>query len=427
MNNVKNAAIVTTIREFLEDYSVNRFVAECEAFVKNECRLPVQDGNRHSWIDCYQFLKTYLPKEQEYVDFHLIFEFLMPESMRRSDVILLTNKKVFVLEFKQKDKIKKADIAQAAGYSRSISHYHFKTSENNMESVPYMVYTQGIPCGRSDLVEVLHSKNFTIKLKDLLKNQKCMTMEERKEWVKSPFRPLKNLAEATLQLFKEGNLPNIKNIRDGDIQGTLNAINTVIFSKDLKKNIIFVAGVPGAGKTLVGLKTVYDHGNPDQLINPIYLSGNDPLVNILQNTLSKNKVDKDGESYIQPLKDFKKMAYLDTVPMNKIIVFDEAQRAWDIAKPPYKNEAEEILAIGEKIYHEYGEITVICLIGEGQAIHKNEETGIPMWAEALKNKTDWNVSIPEKYKQIFIDIPIHIVPELMLDTSIRNDFINVSP
>ena len=74
------------------------------------------------------------------------------------------------------------------------------------------------------------------------------------EWVTSPFHPLKNIAEATLQLFRDGDLPNIKSIREGDIKDTLAYIYRVIDDPEHQKNILFVSGVPGAGKRWLGLR-----------------------------------------------------------------------------------------------------------------------------------------------------------------------------
>jgi len=424
-----NAAIAVTIGEFRKLYTRDRFTRECHEFVEDICGLSVGELNDRSWDDCYDFLSSYLPTEDQYQGFHLVFEFLMPESLKRVDVLLLTQNKALALEFKEKRQVLKDDVVQAAGYGQSISHYHYVTEENDMDVAAYLVYTPGDPAGRHDLITILHPANFTQTIKDCLAGEVPMTDVDCDEWVASPFHPLKNIAEATLQLFRDGDLPNIKSIREGDIKETLDCINRVIDDVDRRKSILFVSGVPGSGKTLVGLKTVYDHGRPGEDLNPIYLSGNDPLVNILQNTLSVNHVDKEGGSYIQPMKSFKRLAYGDTVPMNDIIVFDEAQRAWDTdRKEPGQTEATLLLRIGDRIADRYGKVTIVCLIGDGQAIHKNEETGMPLWADALAGRTDWNVYVPENYGALFDRTGnCSRVPELMLDTSIRHDFIDVSP
>lgn len=424
-----NAAIAVTIGKFRREYTKDRFTQECHNFVSDVCGLPVGNANDRSWDDCYDFLSKNLPTEDEYQDFHLLFEFIMPESQRRVDVVALSKRKVLLFEFKQKDVILKDDVAQAAGYGQSISHYHYLTEENGMTVLPYLVYTLGDPTGRHDLVDILYPSNFTQTIKSVLAGEIPMSDAECESWVEAPFHPLKNIAEATLQLFRDGDLPNIKSIREGDIRDTLNQINSVIDDPDSKKSILFVSGVPGSGKTLVGLKTVYDHGRPGEDLNPIYVSGNDPLVNILQNTLSINHVDLEGGSYIQQMKNFKKWAYGTTVPMNDIIVFDEAQRAWDTdRRETDQTEATLLLRIGDRIADRYGKVTIICLIGDGQAIHVNEETGMPIWADALASRNDWSVYVPEAYTALFDRTEnCSAVRELMLDTSIRHDFIDVSP
>ena len=377
-----NAAITVTIREFKAAYTQKRFTRECHDFVQNTCGFSVSDLNNRSWDDCYRFLYKYLPVEDQYQDFHLVFEFLMPESQKRVDVLLLTQHKVVALEFKEKREILKDDIAQIAGYSQSISHFHYLTGKHAMVVSSYLVYTPGDPTGRHDLVDILHPENFTQTVKACLSGETPMSEGICRKWVASPFHPLKNIADATLQLFRDGDLPNIKSIREGDIKDTLTYIYQVIDRPEHKKNILFVSGVPGAGKTLVGLKTVYDHGHSEEKLTPIYLSGNDPLVNILQNTLSVNHLE--GKSYIQPMKHFKGQTRKSTPPMNNIIVFDEAQRAWDTDKlEPGQTEATLLLRIGDRIAAQYGKVTILCLIGDGPAIHKNEETGMSLWVDAL--------------------------------------------
>lgn len=426
---MNNAAITVTIGKFRSEYTQKRFTRECHNFVEHTCECPVSSLNDRSWDDCYSFLSKYLPTEDQYQDFHIVFELLMPDSLKRVDVLLLTQNKVVLLEFKEKKNILKNDIAQIAGYSQSISHYHYLTEENDMTVSAYLVYTPGDPTGRHDLVDILHPKNFTQTVEKCLAGETPMSAAACEAWVASPFHPLKNIAEATLQLFQYGDLPNIKNIREGDIKDTLAYIYHVIDAPEGQKNILFVSGVPGAGKTLVGLKTVYDHGRPGEKLNPIYLSGNDPLINILQNTLSAEHLE--GSSYIQPMKKFKRRVGDSTPPMNNIIVFDEAQRAWDTDRmEPGQTEATLLLRIGDRIAACYGKVTIICLIGDGQAIHKNEETGMALWVDALADpiRGDWNVHVPENYGPLFHRTRnCKIAAELMLNTSIRHDFIDVSP
>ncbi len=102
---MKNAALAVTIDEFRKEYTKEKFTKACHDFVDKDCVLPVGELNDVSWEDCYDFLLKNLPVEEEYQKFHLVFEFLMPESQRRVDVVILSEKKVLSLEFKKKVKI----------------------------------------------------------------------------------------------------------------------------------------------------------------------------------------------------------------------------------------------------------------------------------------------------------------------------------
>ena len=128
------------------------------------------------------------------------------------------------------------------------------------------------------------------------------------------------------------------------------------------------------------------------------------------------------------MKDFKSLANGNTVPLHNIIVFDEAQRAWDTAKEPGETEATFLLKLGDRIAAKFGKVTILCLIGDGQVIHIHEEKGMPLWVEALSNRSDWHVYVPDNYKAIFNGTPnLHVSSNFMLTTSIRHDFIDVSP
>ena len=435
-----NAAIVTTIKKLREEYTQNRFTSECHDFVENTCGLSVSEANDRSWNDCYDFLHKYLPTEEQYQNIHLIFEFVMPESNRRVDVVLITQKKVVVLEFKEKNYVLKNDITQAAGYGRSITFYHYSTQDNSMEVSAYLVYTPGDPVGRHDLIGILHPDNFTQIVNSCLVGELPMSEPACMAWIASPFHPLKNIADATLQLFRDGELPSIKSIREGDIKATLDYINCIIDSTEIKKSILFVSGVPGSGKTLVGLKTVYDHGRPGEELNPIYLSGNDPLVNILQNTLSVNHVDREGERFIQRMKRFREIAYdADKVPMNDIIVFDEAQRAWNMTQLSnfmsrrkgvpdfYKSEPESLIEYMDR--HEDW-ATIVCLVGGGQEINTGEG-GIRDWFEALNEHfSNWEIYLSDKMTDSeyvgdntideLLTRDYTVIPELHLSVSMRS-------
>ncbi len=258
------------------------------------------------------------------------------------------------------------------------------------------------------------------------------------KWISSPYNPLPNILEATQKLFQTGELPYIKSIAEGDIAYAIKAVNKIVWdneSIDHKKKIVFVSGVPGSGKTLIGLKTVYDFNDlyyekTGKTLGAIYLSGNGPLVNVLQAQLStKTITGTEGKAYIRDMLSFK-LEYLETnsIPDQKVIVFDEAQRAWDNEKMRKSySEVEALLKMADKAYKKNGSITLLCLIGDGQAIHLGEEKGMDLWKQALESNPDWEVYFPEKYEGYFENIQNkNVINDLFLDVSIRNNFIDTS-
>jgi len=118
------------------------------------------------------------------------------------------------------------------------------------------------------------------------------------------------------------------------------------------------------------------------------------------------------------------------VPLENVIVFDDAQRAWDEQKmKDNESEADVILKIGQKIYRSQENVTIICFIGEGQAIHTGEEEGINIWKKSISKRgiNDWNIYCPPKYEKVFANaVSVTIDKRLNLDYSIRSLFIDTS-
>lgn len=398
--------------------------------------LEVGDSQILAWEDCYEFLNVQLRSIGSKLT--MLFEYVLPqENNRRPDVILFAGQKIIVLEFKMKDIYKPKDIEQAIGYREDIKNFHEFTVKNNLHVNAFLVLTKSENKNviRENGLEILSKENFRDKICPLINTSGGEI--DVNEWGKSLYAPHPNIIEATQDLFLKGKLPYIKSIAKGDISKAVESVKKLILSNetDQKKRIIFLSGVPGAGKTLVGLKSVYDYNkynyeNKKEPIKSIYLSGNGPLVNVLQTQLSNDKVNTiEGKAYICGMINYKK-EYLETdkVPNQTFLVFDEAQRAWDQEKMRKSySEAQALLKIGDKIYNKFNHITILCLFGEGQAIHTGEEKGMKLWIDALSNNQDWEVYIPEKYNSLFEGIcNTSIDKNLYLDTSIRTNFVDIS-
>lgn len=426
MINTSNAAITCTLGELFENYDRVSFAIACEKYVSGGCGMQVSESNRESWKDCYDFLRRELGDCKWSRDIYAAFEFKMPDSQKRADIILLTKEKVVILEFKCKENACRRDALQVGGYHQSIQSFHSVTISKNMDVRQFLTLTKLGKAEKSSVVNILDATDFRSTLHALFKNDTTMTSNDTKEWVDASFYPSKSMCDLAKQVFETKELPHIKSISDAEIQDCLDMVTCIVNDSTLHKNLVFVTGVPGSGKTLVGLKLVYDRYNPATSSNKdprsAFISGNASLIDILSNSL-KYKVDgHEGSSFIHPLGDYEK----SDVPNNDVIVFDEAQRA---RKTTRKNDAEQLLSKCDEIVerHNHG-ISLVCILGEGQAIGANEEDGMHLWANALRNHTDWNVFSSGRLRHSLSVCPNYIPQEdLSLHISIRTGFLDTAP
>lgn len=203
-----------------------------------------------------------------------------------------------------------------------------------------------------------------------------------------------------------------------NLNQTTNAINKIIdISKEKnRKSICFITGVPGAGKTLAGLNISIERQKIDQQEHAVFLSGNGPLVAVLQEALARDecthkkvkKVDalRKAREFVQIIHHFRDDAIsVATPPIEKVAIFDEAQRAWtedmlvDFMKRKKgilnfnMSEPEFLISIMDR-HHDWA--TIICLVGGGQEINTGE-AGLSEWFHALKTRyQNWDVYVSDK-------------------------------
>lgn len=399
--------------------------------------FPVSEGQQESWKDCYEFIVQNLDLNK-FGDTYLAFEYMLPlEGGRRIDVILFFSGRIVILEFKRKGYHDISDIEQTIGYREDVKNFHKETYKNNLQVEAYLVLTKS---EKVDLKEreifILTRNNFNNELG--IYDLNPMNEDEVLNWINSEYEPIPSVIEATLDLFQNGHLPYIKNISEGEIEATVKKVKAIIYNNEVKfkdKKIVFVSGVPGSGKTLVALKTLYDYNyfkynKFNNKMASIYVSGNGPLVSVLQDQLESVEFNgSKGKAFIKRVYNIKK-DYLNNnnIPNFNVILFDEAQRAWDKEMMGRYNvsEPEALLSIGDKVFSRNKNATLVCFMGDGQSIHIGEEKGLPLWVDALKLRKDWQVIIPPNYKDSFKDISSTVSDQLYLDTSIRSNFIDTS-
>jgi len=169
------------------------------------------------------------------------------------------------------------------------------------------------------------------------------------QWERGRYQPTPTIIEAALALYNGHSVSEISRSDASaiNLSSTSDAVSNIIeeASKKSKKSICFLTGVPGAGKTLVGLNIATKHSGEDNILHSVYLSGNGPLVDILREALARDKVKRERErgnrlrkseamsevkAFIQNVHQFRDDCLIDpdSPPFEHVAVFDEAQRAW---------------------------------------------------------------------------------------------------
>lgn len=365
-----------------------------------------------------------------------ILEYELPMESRRPDVILLVGPGVLVVELKGKTEATQADIDQAAAYARDLRCYHAECADRSV--VPVLVPTRAKGfLGDSDGV-IIAGPDALDQLVARVAADRIGPVVDRKRFLAADaYRPLPTLVEAARELFATGTLRPIHRARAATnpaVEDITRTIHQAALTKS--RHLILVTGVPGSGKTLVGLRTVHAHYLDDLAVPretgrptapAVFLSGNGPLVDVLQYEL--RGAGGDGKTFVRGLRDYVKRYSRrpGLVPPEHVLVFDEAQRAFDATavaathrQGPARSEPELFVEFAERIPDW---CVVIGLVGSGQEIHVGEEAGIVQWRWAVENaqKGDWTVHAPPGVAAAFAgsSAAVEIKPRLNLDVQLR--------
>lgn len=324
-----------------------------------------------SWADCFDVLQRVL-KDFNLPGFYLIFEYILyAENGARPDVLLVSDKQVFVLEFKRKNVILEADIAQADMYGRFLKTCHVESRDK--EIITCLVVTE-LP---KDEPEKMNGSVHIVSpeaLKHLLEDRIVPSAEalDIQKWQQSKYEPDKNSVQRMVDMFKYGRLPHLKSAKSSKIPVATDLL--VHLTERAKANhehwLCFVSGVPGAGKTLLGIQYIYQMrkpGNPFFYSNATYVSGNGPLLKVLKGRLQYPDFMMGAQSFAHSFEQRR------LNPTN-LIVFDEAQRMWseERMQAKYRGNFSE----NQQIIHIAGQTpwgVLVALVGEGQEIYAGED------------------------------------------------------
>jgi hypothetical protein len=348
----------------------------------------------------------------------VVFEYELPlEGGRRPDVVVLAGRSLAVLEFKSAALPTLADVDQVAAYLRDLHDYHRES--HGLPGHPLLVMMGAAPgfAAVLDDVTVTAPEGLASYLLDLAEDGTV----DLEPWLDSPYEPLPALVEAARRIFRDEPLPHVKSALAQGIPQTVELLGRLAddAAVDGARVLALVGGVPGAGKTLVGLRLVYErtreHGRAT------FLSGNGPLVAVLQDALQSRAFVRDIHAFIRT----NALSARPRTPTEHVIVFDEAQRAWDRdhmtlrRETPY-SEPDLLVQIGERLP---GWATLVGLIGDGQEIHVGEESGLGQWSEAITppNAEDaWTVHCPPRLAPYFTDHQPTVHDALDLTVSLRS-------
>lgn len=390
----------------------------------------------------------------------IIFEYDIVRMGKRIDVILLIRHMVFSLEFKNGKSVFTAqDAQQAEDYAIDIKNFH-KESED-LYVCPILIATEAEPLPQErqssdcypdkqvhlqkENIETLIPKVSAIS--DMYGDDGEIDFEK---WFNSPYYPTPTIIAAAVEAYSSHNLSEIAHSEAGQENVDLceAKINEVVAyaEENKKKCICFVTGVPGAGKTLVGLDVVAKNLDRGAGNLSVYLSGNGPLVEVLREALKRSvkaagQFNRETETAINALIQSSFAFKKDNASHNRptaenILIFDEAQRVWNQEKMSRKHD-DPAMAVSEphllfSIMDRHQDWAVmICLVGLGQDIYDGE-VGINEWFRCgVEDFTEWEMYYsPEIFSQVEdknIDREMietcsrcHAMTELHLKTSIRS-------
>ena len=366
-------------------------------------------------------------------DAHIAFEYVIPRMGKRVDVIVLYGGRVFVLEFKVGEgNYTAAALEQALDYALDLKNFHAQSHDR--EIVPVLVATNArevpqniqkfgdgvfhpLKCNADNCLESIWVLNE--------QHGEFVPPVEADDWFKSIYLPTPTIVEAAQALYSGHHVKDITR-SSADVPNltiTANAITAVI--EDAKggnhRSICFVTGVPGSGKTLAGLNIASQRSNAAAGEHAVFLSGNGPLVTVLQEALTRDKVasaKEQGEkirksyakaqtkTFIQNIHHFRDEYIKDErAPSDRIVIFDEAQRAWTKEQTSKfmvqkkgiadfnQSEPEYLIGVMDR-HHDWS--VIVCLVGGGQEINTGE-AGLSEWFNALQEKfSSWKVFVSNR-------------------------------
>lgn len=406
-----------SVDEFLSE-DKNSWIEKMKTSFTESYSMPLGDSQVKAWKDCFDVLKKELPNvNNEHPGLQIIFEYALPyESGRRPDVILLSKEQVIILEFKQYGVVLQADVDQVKAYARDLREYHYESRGKDIAPVLLLTGTEDQEPEEYQGI-TLCSKTWIYELCEELFTD-TVTACDARDWMDSKYEPLPTIVDAARTFMNHEELPNIRRVNSTVIPQAIQCLTEI--ARDAKENskhvLALVTGVPGAGKTYLGLQYVYDICESNEHANSVYLSGNGALVKVLQDALNSKVFVQNVHTVVNEYNSGKMNCF-----EKNIVVFDEGQRAWDVNQMQSKrrvNKSEPDVMI-ELCDSKLEWCVLLILVGEGQEIYNGENSGLAQWNSAVgKAMNDWDIVCPDKLEDVFT-LPVQTNPALNLNMSLR--------
>lgn len=451
---VKRSYYSNDIQSFLDQDNYSIF-----GEITTNDQFSAEDLQKNTWNREIEILKREL---SQFLDGYIIFEYTIPRIGNRIDNIVIYKGIIFLLEFKVGEKkYPSYAIEQVTDYAFDLSCFH-KESHNRL-LVPILISTkahsvkQEIRISKDNVLETICCNEYEI-AKYITEVSLKFIQDEiiPDDWINSLYMPTPTIIEAAQVLYLGHNVEDISrnDASAKNLNQTTKAINKIIdYSKaHNRKSICFITGVPGAGKTLAGLNIAVERQKIAEDEHAVFLSGNGPLVDVLQealarddakrNNISRKEASRKVKEFIQIIHHFRDDAIsVDTPPVEKVAIFDEAQRAWDeqnltdfMKKKKHiedfnMSEPEFLISILNR-HNDWA--TIICLIGGGQEINKGESAGIYGWFDSLRNNyQNWDIYVSDKitddeyskghnFAEMTKNMNVNIIEDLHLAVSLRS-------
>lgn len=382
----------------------------------------LQAEQKWAWRDEIAILRSALRGVEGWI----YLEFDVPRLGSRIDAVLVSGSAVVPIEFKcGETRFTTEAFHQAWDYGLDLKNFH--RASHDAAIFPILVATEA-PAddtawqpAHDDGVRPprrVHAAGLAPAIHDAVALAAGIPPLDGEAWGASPYQPTPTILEAARALYARHTVASITRNDAGatNLRVTSAAVEEIVESARARgeKAIVFVTGVPGAGKTLVGLDVATRRRDLGEA-RAVYLSGNGPLVAVLQEALTRDEFERTKRTVRKGLIRQKVKPFLQNVhhfrdeglrtpeaPHDHVVIFDEAQRAWNRKKtadfmkrrkkrPGFEQSEPEFLVSYLDRHPQWA--VVVCLVGGGQEIHTGE-AGIGAWLEAIHDRfPDWRAYI----------------------------------